>query len=135
MTPPFPARDRFYVQGVFSSNGFASITPTNGVPLINNQAAQLFMPLGAIVTSAGTVAFGSQGLTVAKAQLAVSGETGRYPEFAGNVKCIDARPFWRDKSVSPSGQGYHYNHNAETYMEVGSALGWAMAELLAAKPQ
>ena len=48
----------------------------------------------------------------------------------GNVKAIDARPFWRDKSVSPSGQGYHYNHNAETYMEVGNALGWAMAELL-----
>ncbi len=82
-----------------------------------------------------TIAFGGKklkghGLTVAKAQLAVSGETGKYPEFKGNVKTIDARPFWRDKSVSPSGQGYHYNHNAETYMEVGNALGWAMAELL-----
>ena len=73
------------------------------------------------------------GLTVAKAQLAVSGETGKYPEFKDNVKAIDARPFWRDKSVSPSGQGYHYNHNAETYMEVGNALGWAMAELLTGK--
>jgi len=70
------------------------------------------------------------GLTVANAQLAVSGETGRYPEFQGNVKAIDARPFWRDSSVSPNSQGYHYNHNAETYMEVGTALGWAMAELL-----
>ncbi|GIW79484.1 MAG: hypothetical protein KatS3mg105_1291 [Gemmatales bacterium] len=70
------------------------------------------------------------GLTIAKAQLAVSGETGKYPEFRGNVKSIDARPFWRDKSVSPSGAGYHYNHNAETYMEVGNALGRAMAELL-----
>lgn len=70
------------------------------------------------------------GLTIANAQLAVSGETGKYPEFKGNVKTIDARPFWRDKSVSPSGAGYHYNHNAETYMEVGNALGWAMAELL-----
>jgi len=27
-------------------------------------------------------------------------------------------------------QGYHYNRNAETYMEVGLSLGWAMAELL-----
>ncbi|BDS06634.1 hypothetical protein NT6N_16740 [Oceaniferula spumae] len=70
------------------------------------------------------------GLTVAKAQLAVSGETGKYPEFKGNVKTIDARPFWRDKSVSPTGAGYHYNHNAETYMEVGNALGEAMKELL-----
>ena len=70
------------------------------------------------------------GLTIANAQLAVSGDTGMYPEFHGNVKAIDARPFLRDKSVSPSGQGYHYNNNAETYMEVGNALGWAMAELL-----
>ena len=27
-------------------------------------------------------------------------------------------------------QGYHHNHNAETYLEVGNALGWAMADLL-----
>ena len=82
-----------------------------------------------------TIAFGgralkSHGLTVAKAQLAVSGEKGKYPEFKGNVKTVEARDFWRDTAVSPSGAGYHYNHNAETYMEVGNALGWAMAELL-----
>ena len=82
-----------------------------------------------------TIAFGGwdlkgPGLTVANAQLAVSGEKGKYPEFKGNVKTIDARPFWRDKSVSPSGAGYHYNHNAETHMEVGNLLGWAMADLL-----
>jgi hypothetical protein len=29
-----------------------------------------------------------------------------------------------------SGAGYHYHHNAETYMEVGNALGRTMAELL-----
>ncbi len=73
------------------------------------------------------------GLTIAKAQLAVSGETDKYPEFQGNVKAVDARPFWRDKSISPTGAGYHYNHNAMTYMEVGNALGWAMAELLGKK--
>lgn len=82
-----------------------------------------------------TIAFGGDklsgpGLTVAEAQLAVSGEKGKYPEFQGNVKAIDARPFWREKDVSPSGAGYHYNHNAETYMEVGNALGRAMADLL-----
>ncbi|TWU33276.1 hypothetical protein Poly41_50280 [Novipirellula artificiosorum] len=82
-----------------------------------------------------TIAFGGNklsghGLTVAKAQLAVSGETGKYPEFKCNVKTIDARPFWRDKEGSPSGADYHYNHNAETYMEVGDALGRGMVELL-----
>ena len=75
-----------------------------------------------------TIAFGGDelagdGLKVAEAQLAVSGERGKYPEFAGNVRTIEARPYWRDKSVSPSGAGYHYNHNAETYMEVGDDLG------------
>ena len=82
-----------------------------------------------------TIAFGGwdlkgPGLTVANAQLAVSGEKGKYPEFVGNVKTIEARDFWRDKEVSPSGAGYHYNHNAETHIEVGNALGWAMADLL-----
>jgi len=81
-----------------------------------------------------TIAFGGwdlkgPGLTVANAQLAVSGEKGKYPEFKGNVKTVEARGFWRDKSVSPSGAGYHYNHNAGTYMEVGNLLGWAMAEM------
>ncbi len=85
-----------------------------------------------------TIAFGGKdlkgdGLTVANAQLAVSGEKGKYSEFRGNVKTVEARPYWRDKSVSPSRAGYHYNHNAETYMEVGNALGWAMAELLKIK--
>jgi len=82
-----------------------------------------------------TIAFGGDkisgpGLTIVKAQLAVDGDAGKYPEFKGNVKAMDARPFWRDKAVSPSGAGYHYNHNAETYVEVGNALGRAMAELL-----
>ena len=82
-----------------------------------------------------TIAFGGwdlkgPGLTVANAQLAVSGEKGKYPEFKGNVKTVEARDFWRDKSVSPTGAGYHYNHNAETHIEVGNALGWAMADLL-----
>ncbi|MHC4743277.1 MAG: hypothetical protein ACYS8Z_15285, partial [Planctomycetota bacterium] len=80
-----------------------------------------------------TIAFGGwdlsgAGLTVANAQLAVSGETGNYPAFAGNVKTMEARSYWRD--FGPSTQGYHYNHNAETYMLVGDALGRGMVELL-----
>jgi len=73
------------------------------------------------------------GLTIAAAQLAVDGEKGKYPEFKGNVAAVDARSFWRTKEVSPKNQGYHYNQNAETYMEVGNALGWAMAELIQSK--
>jgi len=71
----------------------------------------------------------SFGLQIAEAQLAMN-DTKKHPEFAGNVKCVDSRDFWREADVSPKNQGYHYNRNAETYMEVGNALGWAMADLL-----
>lgn len=71
------------------------------------------------------------GLVVANAQLAVSGDAGKYPEFRGNVKTVEARDFWKPKEESPNQkQDYHYYRNAETYMEVGNALGWAMAKLL-----
>ncbi|HTL74371.1 MAG TPA: sialate O-acetylesterase [bacterium] len=71
-------------------------------------------------------------LKVANAQLAV-GDPRKHPEFAGNVKTVDARAFWRGPEVSPNKkQDYHYYHNAETYLEVGNALGWAMADLLKA---
>ena len=73
-------------------------------------------------------------LTVAKAQLAVSGDKGKYPEFKGNVLTVETRDFWRDVSVSPRNQGYHYNRNAETYMLVGDALGRAMVGLLEKRP-
>lgn len=55
---------------------------------------------------------------------------GKYPEFKGTVRTMEAREFWRDRSVLTSGAGYHDNHNAETCMEVGNALGSAMAGLL-----
>ncbi len=48
-------------------------------------------------------------------------------EFTGNVKTVEARDSRREVEVSSKNQGHHYNHGAETYMEVGSALGWAMA--------
>jgi alpha-galactosidase len=69
-------------------------------------------------------------LTVAKAQLAVSGDKGKYPEFKSNVKTVETRDFWRDVSVSPRSQGFHYNRNAETYLLVGDALGRGMVKLL-----
>ena len=72
-------------------------------------------------------------LTVADAQLAVSGQTGNYPEFKGNVKTVETRGFWRDASISPREQGFHYNQNAETYMDVGESLGNGMVELLKGK--
>ena len=69
-------------------------------------------------------------VTVASAQLAVSGETGKYPEFSGNVLTVETRDFWKDAAISPRNQGFHYNQNAETYMLVGDSLGNGMVQLL-----
>ncbi len=62
---------------------------------------------------------------VEKAQLWVAG----VPKPA-NVLSTDARPFWRDAAVSPINEGYHWNHNAETYFLLGKSLGDNMVDLL-----
>jgi hypothetical protein len=45
------------------------------------------------------------------------------------VASVDTTGYWRDSSVSPTGTGYHYNHNAETFLLTGDALGRAMIDL------
>jgi hypothetical protein len=71
---------------------------------------------------------GGPGGQVLEAQLAVDGKTGKYPEFSGNVATVYSNP------LSKGGSGNsHYNGNAETYMDVGEAMGKAMVELLKSK--
>jgi hypothetical protein len=85
-----------------------------------------------LATGCGFTGRDGTGLQIAEAQLAI-GDAKKHPEFAGNVKSVDQRDLWREPDVSPKNQGYHYNRNAETYMETGLRLGWAMAELLGRK--
>lgn len=62
---------------------------------------------------------------ILNAQLNVSGDTGKYPEFRGNVSTVYTHP------ISQGGaSNSHYNGNAQTYMDVGSAMGEAMVDLL-----
>jgi len=84
-----------------------------------------------LATGCGTPGREGTGLQIAEAQLAMN-DAKKYPQLAGNVKAIDSRDLWREAAVSPKNQGYHYNRNAETYLETGIRLGWAMAELLTA---
>ncbi len=65
-------------------------------------------------------------LGIMNAQLAVA----KYPEFQGNVAAVDTRDFFRPPEASPSRAGYHWNHNAETHMLIGDAMGRAMIDLL-----
>jgi alpha-galactosidase len=69
-------------------------------------------------------------LSLMKAQAAVAGDK----EFQGNVAFVGTKAFWRDKDVSPTGQAYHWNTNAETYYLIGEAMGLAMKKLCPTKP-
>jgi alpha-galactosidase len=63
------------------------------------------------------------------AQRAVA-DASKHPRFKGTVATVDTGPFWRDKSISPSDFGYHWNHNGLTYYEIGTGMGKAMVKLL-----
>ena len=62
---------------------------------------------------------------ILEAQLAVDGSTGKYREFAGNVATVYTHPL--SKGGASNG---HYDGNAETYMNVGEAMGQAMVNML-----
>jgi alpha-galactosidase len=82
-----------------------------------------------LATGCGNPGREGLGLKIAEAQLAI-GDPKKYKMFYGNVKAVDSRDLWREAADSPKNQGYHYNRNAETYLETGLLLGWAMADLL-----
>ena len=68
-------------------------------------------------------------LSLMKAQAAVV----EHKEFQGNVAFVKTTTFWRPKELSPSGQNYHWNSNAETYYLIGEGMGEAMKQLLKSK--
>lgn len=66
-------------------------------------------------------------LSLMRAQAAIA----EYDEFKGNVAFVGTKDFYRPEDVSPSGQGYHWNTNAETYVLIGNAMAEAMKKLCA----
>lgn len=69
-------------------------------------------------------ATGNDGL-ILDAQLAVDGESGKYPQFKGNVATVYSHPLSQGGASNS-----HYNGNAKTYMDIGLAMGEAMTKLL-----
>ena len=67
----------------------------------------------------------SKGSKITRAQLAVDGNSGKYPDFKGNVATFYSHPVWKGGSANT-----HYGGNPETYMNVGEGMGKAMVELL-----
>jgi hypothetical protein len=62
---------------------------------------------------------------ILEAMLSVDGESGKYPEFKGNVAAVYTHPLSKGGS-----SGSHYDGNAETFMNVGEAMGEMMVKLL-----
>jgi hypothetical protein len=61
---------------------------------------------------------------IIEAQLAVS-DPSKYPDFKGNVATVYTHPLSKGGASNS-----HYGGNAETYMNVGEAMGKAMVELI-----
>lgn len=64
---------------------------------------------------------------IIEAQLAVS-DPAKYPEFKGNVATVYTHPLSKGGASNS-----HYGGNAETYMNVGEAMGQAMVEMIKAR--
>ena len=100
----------------------------NLVNLIKRLRIQYSSPNAKFVTaSLGQTVQGDTdgGGLILDAMEAVANAT-KYPEFNGNVAAVYTHPL----EHSPGSSGGHYGKDAETYMNVGQAMGMAMVNLL-----
>ena len=111
--------------------GLASRYETNLVRLIEQLRVDFNAPKAKFVCATlGQTKKGDEGNDglILDAKLAVDGNSGKYPQFKGNVATVYAHPL----SQGGASNG-HYNGNARTYMDVGLGMGEAMVGLL--KPE
>jgi hypothetical protein len=135
----YPGQTRYEVAGFFFWQGekdcgnpvHASRYERNLVHFIKQLRKDFDAPTAKFVLATlgeATKGSGGNGGKVLEAQLAVDGNSGKYPEFKGSVATVYSNP------LSKGGSGNsHYNGNAETYMDVGEAMGKAMVDLLRTK--
>ena len=78
--------------------------------------------------SIGVSGFGGRGQKVDRRLgiIAAQHAVAKRPEFKGRVVSVETRDFFRPREESPSGQGYHWNGNAETYCLIGEAMAKAL---------
>jgi len=132
----YPGATQYEVAGFFFWQGdkdryrsyWAERYETNLVQLIKALRKDFDAPNAKFVCATlGQTAKGAEGNDglILNAQLAVDGKSGKYPEFKGNVATVYTHPL----SLGGASNG-HYGGNAETYMNVGEAMGQAMVELM-----
>jgi hypothetical protein len=115
------------------NQGFNDEYEQNLVHFIKDIRQDLGVPkLPFVVASTGMSGWNEthhRALSLMAAQAAIV-DAGTYPEFVGNVGFVETRDFWRDSSVSPANQAYHWNQNSETLYLIGKGLGDEMALLV-----
>lgn len=118
---PFLCTDRY-------DEAYASMYERNLVRLIQQLRSDFNAPDAKLVmaTLGQTEIETSKGneKLILDAMLAVDGNSGKYPDFLGNVSTVYSNPL-SEGGASNS----HYGGNAETYMNIGEAMGKAMAEI------
>jgi alpha-galactosidase len=85
-----------------------------------------------VIATTGMAGWGEthpRALSLMQAQLNI-GDPDKHPEFAGTVTTVETRGMYREPSVSPANQAYHWNHNGETAYLIGEGMGEAMVELV-----
>jgi hypothetical protein len=132
----YPGATKYEVAGFFwwqgdkdsRDMGLATHYEQNLVNLIKYLRKDYNAPNAKFVTaSLGQTAKGATdgGGQILNAMLNVDGSSGKYPEFKGNVAAVYTHPLSEGGS-----SGAHYSGNAETYMNIGQAMGNAMVGLL-----
>jgi hypothetical protein len=132
----YPNATKYEVAGFFWWQGdkdrygeaYASRYEQNLVRLIQSLRSDFNVPEAKFVLAS----LGQSDIQTAKgndkqildAMLSVDGNSGKYPEFRGNVGTVYSHPLSKGGASNS-----HYNGNAETYMNVGEAMGNAMVEM------
>ena len=134
---PAPANKCYEVAGFFwwqgdkdsRDMGLSLHYEQNLVALIKQLRVQYNAPKAKFVTaSLGQTAMNdttSGGGLILQAMENVANAT-KFPEFAGNVATVYTNPLMH----TPSASGGHYGGDAQTYMNIGEAMGTAMVGLL-----
>jgi hypothetical protein len=132
----YPGAGKYEIAGFFfwhgwkdaADAGHASHYEQNLVQLIEQVRRDFAAPKVPVVCATlCETAKGSGGNAgkILDAQLAVDGESGRYPQFKGNVATVYTNPHSHGGTA-----GSQYDGKAQTFMDVGLAMGDAMLKLL-----
>lgn len=129
----YPGATKYEIAGFFFWQGekdggnavHAANYEKNQTNFIKALRKELNCPNAKFVLATMGEAVKGSGNKVMEGQFAVDGNSGKHPEFKGNVATVYTNPM-----AQGGGGNGHYGGKAEVYMDVGEAMGKAMIGLL-----